>query len=321
MGNHTTAIGNASTALGTNTEALGFASTAMGDGTRATFVTATAMGRATTASGTSSTAMGSNTTASGASSTAMGQQTEATHNAATAMGFLTDATRFASTAMGHFTTASGDWSTAMGSNTTASGTSSTAMGSNTTASGTSSTAMGSRASTNLQEGSFVYGDRSTTSTVTATRPNSFVVRAAGGTTFYSNATLTTGVSLAANGGAWASVSDRSKKENFRNENGEIVLGKIAAMPIQSWSYKAQDASIRHLGPTAQDFYAAFGLGESDTTITTTDIDGVNMLAVQALERRTRDLQEQLRAKDQEIEMLRREMGALLQRLERLEGAR
>lgn len=100
-----------------------------------------------------------------------------------------------------------------------------------------------------------------------------------------------------------------------------MLQKLAALPIQSWSYRSQASSVRHLGPMAQDFYAAFGLGESDTTITTTDIGGVNMLAIQALEKRTRDLQEQLNAKDREIETLRRELDAVLQRLERVEGSR
>ena len=81
------------------------------------------------------------------------------------------------------------------------------------------------------------------------------------------------------------------KENFEDEDGEAALERIADLPIQSWTYKAEDASVRHLGPTAQDFYAAFGLGDSDKSIPTVDIDGVNMLAIQALEARTRDLAE------------------------------
>ena len=95
----------------------------------------------------------------------------------------------------------------------------------------------------------------------------------------------------------------NRKEHFREVDGSDVLEKIARMRVREWNYKAQDPSIRHLGPTAQDFYAAFGLGESDTTITTTDIDGINLLAVQALERRAR---EQAR----EIEALRAELAAL-----------
>jgi chromosome segregation ATPase len=44
-----------------------------------------------------------------------------------------------------------------------------------------------------------------------------------------------------------------------------------------------------------------------------------MLAIQALERRTRELQGQLELKDQEIGQLRAEVAALLDRVERLEA--
>lgn len=142
--------------------------------------------------------------------------------------------------------------------------------------------------------------------------NSFTVRAAGGTNFYSNASLTSGVHLAAGAGAWATVSDRNRKENFEAKDGEAVLASIARMPIQEWNYKSQDSSIRHLGPTAQDFYAAFELGDDDTTITTSDISGVNMLAVQALEKRTADVAA-------ENERLRADNDELRDRLERLEA--
>ncbi len=39
--------------------------------------------------------------------------------------------------------------------------------------------------------------------------------------------------------------------------------------------------MRHLGPTAEDFYAAFGLG-SDAGIGTVDADGVALATIQAL---------------------------------------
>ena len=168
--------------------------------------------------------------------------------------------------------------------------------------------MGTRASTNGHQGSFVHGDNSTGATVNVTLDNPFVVRAAGGTTFYSNSGLTAGVSLGSGAGAWASVSDRNRKHLFRTEDGESVLGKIAGMPIPSWTYKAQDTSIRHLGPMAQDFYAAFGLGQDTLTITTSDISGVNLLAIQALEARTRELAE-----------LRQRLAALETALARLEA--
>ncbi|NIM51842.1 MAG: hypothetical protein GTO22_21790 [Gemmatimonadales bacterium] len=75
----------------------------------------------------------------------------------------------------------------------------------------------------------------------------------------------------------------------------------------------------HLGPFAEDFYQAFGLGTDETTIGHLDIAGVSLAAAQALERRTRELQEQLDLKDQEIGQLRAELAALLQRVERLQA--
>ena len=69
-----------------------------------------------------------------------------------------------------------------------------------------------------------------------------------------------------------------------------MLAKITELPVQSWSYKVEDPSVRHVGPTAEDFQAAFGLGNSDKAIATLDVAGVNLLAVQALEKRTAALQ-------------------------------
>lgn len=324
LGLYSTALGASteashaySTAIGRETSASGEASTAMGWATTAGAQASTAMGRGTVASGTNSTAMGLNTTASEGGSTAMGVDTEASGWRSTAMGSGAKATNDQSTAMGNITTASGVASTAMGQNTTASGNYSTAMGLSTEASGDYSTAMGRRASTNGHLGSFVYGD-GTVAYVNATADHQFMVQASGGTIFYSNFDLSHGVELAPGGGGWAEVSDASLKENFRGEDGEEVLSKIRDMQVRSWNYKAQGPSIRHVGPTAQDFHAAFGFGTSDRTITTTDIHGINMLAAQALERRTRELQQQLELKDQEIGGLRAELARLLDRIERLE---
>ena len=50
------------------------------------------------------------------------------------------------------------------------------------------------------------------------------------------------------------------------------------MSIATWNWKSQDASIRHMGPMAQDFHAAFGLGETDKGISTMDADGVALAA-------------------------------------------
>ncbi len=234
-------------------------------------------------------ASGFNSKARSDYSAAIGIGNNAGGYASVAMGGSTVASGAYSTAMGYATTGSGQYSTAMGRNTVASGDYSTAMGFGVVASGAYSVAAGCYVSTNLQFGSFIFGDNSTATGASSSAPNQMTMRFAGGYRLFSNPSLTSGVLLAPGGGSWTSVSDRNKKENFQFVSGEEVLLQIAAMAIQSWNYKSQDRSIRHLGPVAQDFYAAFGLGESDTTITAVDIDGVNMLAIQALEKRTSEL--------------------------------
>jgi hypothetical protein len=131
--------------------------------------------------------------------------------------------------------------------------------------------------------------------------NQLTMRFAGGMRLFTSKQMVSGVTLAPGGGSWDVVSDRRKKENFKSLDNEQVLQKVAQMQVTSWNYKSQPTTMRHIGPMAQDFYKAFGpdgIG-SDTTINTTDIDGVNMAAIQALEKRTRQLQEendQLRAR-------------------------
>ena len=49
----------------------------------------------------------------------------------------------------------------------------------------------------------------------------------------------------------------------------------------AWSYRASP-EVRHVGPTAQDFRAAFGLGNDDKSIATVDADGVALAAIQGL---------------------------------------
>src|SRR2546422_1818102 len=41
-----------------------------------------------------------------------------------------------------------------------------------------------------------------------------------------------------------------------------TLFRSVALPVQTWEYKS-DGATRHLGPVAQDFYAAFGVGPDD----------------------------------------------------------
>ena len=271
----------------------------------------TAMGYGTRASGTYSTAIGYNTTASSGYSTAMGRSTTASGTSSTAMGYNTTASSY-STAMGNGTTASGFMTTAMGYNTTASGYSSTAMGRNTTASGDYSTAMGSYV-TAQEEGAFAIGDHSTTTTTTYTYANSFNARFANGYRLYTvSGSPWIGARLGAGANSWESMSDSTKKENIQPVNSEEILTKIGHFNLSTWNYIGQDAAkFRHYGPMAQDFFAAFGndgIGTigCDTLLSSADFDGINFIAIQALEKRTTELKEKVA----EIEKMRNDLISL-----------
>ena len=293
-------IGSESVAFNRNTRASGEFSAAFGDSTIASADRATALGFRTTASGSVSTAMGSTTTASGPGSTAMGVSTIASGDG--------------STAMGRSSVASGVASLAAGSRAVAGGQNAIALGDETSAAGNSSVALGFRAvAIPAAHGSFVFADASSNNTFTSFAPNEFVVRAAGGVGFYTNGATTSGVELAKGGSSWAPLSDVNAKENFRDVAGEDVLAKLAAMSIQEWNYKSQDASIRHMGPTAQEFRAAFGLGDFPLRINTVDADGVALAAVKALEARTRATNERLTRENDELRARLARLEALLPR--------
>jgi trimeric autotransporter adhesin len=115
-------------------------------------------------------------------------------------------------------------------------------------------------------------------------------------------------------GTFVSASDRNLKENFLPVDPRDVLEKVTALPITAWNYK-EDRSSRHVGPMAQDFYAAFGVGPDDKHIATVDADGVALAAIQGLSQK---LTEELRRCDAENSRLRQHNASLERRLERLE---
>jgi hypothetical protein len=161
-------------------------------------------------------------------------------------------------------------------------------------------------------GSFVWADAVDADVTTSAR-NQFVARASGGIQFFTNGNQTSGVLLPPGSGSWAMLSDANQKEGVRKVDPMDILERLAAMPLYTWRYRGQAAGVTHLGPTAQDFHAAFGLGEQPTHISSVDADGVALGAIQALHGR-------LKEKDAEIGQMRAENESLRQRLERLEKA-
>jgi hypothetical protein len=111
-------------------------------------------------------------------------------------------------------------------------------------------------------------------------------------------------------GTFISSSDRNAKQNFAPVDCQTVLAKVARLPEQTWSYK-EDPATKHLGPMAQDFYAAFGTGADDRHIAVVDEGGVALAAIQGLN-------QQVQAREIVIEEQAGEIADLQTRLEKLE---
>ena len=157
-------------------------------------------------------------------------------------------------------------------------------GSDNEASGDYSFVAGNRAKATFN-GAFVWADSSDYN-FTSLNQNTFSARATGGFLLIAginpdSGAFTWGCALV-NGSSWTCSSDRAMKENFQPVDSQVILDRLSRIPVQTWNAKGTNPTVKHLGPTAQDFYAAFGLGDDDKSISTIDLDGVSLVAIQGL---------------------------------------
>ena len=76
---------------------------------------------------------------------------------------------------------------------------------------------------------------------------------------------------------------------------DVILERLAALPVSLWTYAWDRPSVRHLGPMSQDFAAAFGLGWNERALDGVDTNGVLTVAVQALVARVKKLEAEVAA--------------------------
>jgi hypothetical protein len=160
----------------------------------------------------------------------------------------------------------------------------------------------------MHKGSFVWASGLDETDFASEREGEFAAQALGGAMFATAAPAdgkraASGIRLEPGSGAWTALCDRDSKENFAPVDSRDILDRVASMPIATWNWKAQADGVKHLGPTAQDFSAAFGLGSDDKGISTVDADGVALAAIQGLN-------EVVKEKDAEIQALRDKNAAL-----------
>lgn len=288
-------FGRASAAGEFNEQNIGFFSFAGGDATIADDFASFAYGDRVVVTGGYATGFGGNSTVSGNYGFSAGSQNRCDGFACAAIGSTANASGQGAFSLGHRTTADADYSFALGR----------------------------MASTNGHTGAFVWGDASINDSIQASANNQFSVRARGGIRLRTSmatgdnvgVNANTGCDIGGNSGIMSCASSRTLKERFRSVEGEDVLSRIRRTPVTTWSYIGEDPAgrVRHMGPVAEDFHAAFGLGANNTTIGHLDIDGVNFAGVKALDARTRELQTQLAERDHRIG----ELEARIARLEQL----
>jgi hypothetical protein len=267
-----------------NDASIGFYSWAGGHNTIASAFGTFSFGDGITVSGTDAAGFGNASTVSGTAGFSAGASNNCTGFGCVTIGFTNTASGQGSVAIGYRVTADADYAVALGH----------------------------RATANGHSGTFTFGDESTTDSIQGVANNEFAARAAGGFRFRTNATLTTGCNLPAGSGVFSCASSRTLKDHFVPVAGEEVLARMRAVPLNYWSYTSEAGNVRHMGPFAEDFKAAFGLGNDDKAIGLLDIDGVNFAASKALEERTAGQDERIRTLEAQVAELRAMVQALSQ---------
>jgi hypothetical protein len=157
-----------------------------------------------------------------------------------------------------------------------------------------------------------------------------IARAVGGFGFFTGGNPGTGVGCAIDGSgtpegnllctgsvtatAFNTSSDRAMKTGFQPIAANQVLTRVAALPVSSWTFKGE--GVRHIGPMAQDFHAAFKLGDDDKRISLVDEGGVALAAIQGLYQMMQSKDAQIAEQGEEIKLL----TARLEKLERVAAA-
>ncbi|MGE5682136.1 MAG: hypothetical protein ACM34K_14810 [Bacillota bacterium] len=231
----------------------------------------------------------------GVYSLATGYMTQASGDYSVALGINNKASGQASIALGRNSISENFFSTAIGFYASALGESSFSLGYHTMADGKYSFAFGYKASTTGHEGSFCFSDASDQSGIYSSSNNEMTMRFAGGYRFFSDKYSYGGVMLNPGNVTWTSIIDSSRRENFISANGEVVLNKIRLLRTGSWNFKGYNPSRnRHYGISAQEFFDNFGKDSlgiigTDSTISTGDFDGITLIALQGLEKRTSEI--------------------------------
>ncbi|MDF1505603.1 tail fiber domain-containing protein [Roseisolibacter sp. H3M3-2] len=335
MGDGATASGAGAFALGTGASATALRGYAIGNGASAALGRSVAIGqdaKTMTGSEEGAVAIGRSAMAGGGQDPmALGQYSVATGDGALALGFGAKAQGEIAVALGWNSVSTANGSMALGPTASASANSAVALGAGAVASGAQGYAIGGgakssavaafaigRSATASHDGAMVLSDNNIGTPAASSAANQLVARFAGGFRLRTSVNSATGCNLPAGSGVWDCTSDRAAKTAVRAVTGESILGGLRSLPVSTWEYRTE-RGVRHLGPMAQDFRAAFGLGADERSIGMLDASGVALAAAKALETRTADLRRADEALRRENAALRQDVAELRARLAQLDG--
>jgi hypothetical protein len=230
----------------------------------------------------------------GSGAFSFGYNTQASGRYSFAFGYQSKALFYRGVAIGYkCVTDSLSASLAMGYEAKSYSVTSTSIGYNVITTGEKSTSLGNNASTNRKKGSFVYGDFSSSTSVSNTLNNQFMARASGGVVFYTSSDISSGSILPSGSGSWNNLSYRKSKKNIKKVDPKEYLSLLDEVSIYEWSYISENNAV-HIGPVAQNFYRVFKLGNSNNHISMVDADGINFLMLKGLDRRYSYLDTQIK---------------------------
>jgi trimeric autotransporter adhesin len=194
-----------------------------------------------------------------------------------------------------------------GSNNLASGIRSVTVGGQSNlASGALSVAIGNQARA-MHDYSFVLGGN-TNGPTDSSGPSTFTAFAQNGYYLYGGTTAGKAcIYVPDNNNGWQCTSNRNAKTNIVELDGKSVLAKVAAMPVASWSFIGGEA-FRQIGPMAQDFFAAFKLGNDEKSISPMNMSGVALAAIQGLNQLVKEKDGEIAALKARLKVIEKKLG-------------
>ena len=121
-------------------------------------------------------------------------------------------------------------------------------------------------------------------------------------------------------GVLTEASSALVKENRVDVDAGSVLQALRSIPIQTWNYTQDADAVRHMGPMAQDVYAAFGLGIGEEHLAPLDVNGIALASIQALADRLDAQSEENASLRDDVAALKARNDRLAERVARLEAA-